>query len=275
MAVSVSCDALAQQFSVHRKNQMFLGFAGGINLTLPHVTEKYHVLVPTTESAGNGMDKKYGKLFQNIGSQFGLHFTYCLTANFSIVAQPGYRTHQFKYSTSYKWADTVENMNFEREFHHSQKLSYFTLPVLFRWDITTNQFSPFVQAGIFTDFRHQAQKQIGYDYTADGEENESQLNSSTRAPVTDHINKFNLGVVGGAGIAYYTKYVVVGFEAHFRYGFLPVINNRNRYADYTGFTAQYLDVFDQMTLSNLDFQFSVKLPITKAQTLNILRRKKY
>lgn len=266
----------AQKHTVYRKNRVFLGLYGGVNYSLPKITEEHHILIPDPQSSDALSEKEYGKLFQNGSHQFGMYFLYSMTRRFSLVFQPAYYTYEFKYRTAYAWSDTVDHMNFEREMHHDQKVSYFSLPLLVRWDMTVKQFAPYLQLGVYTDFRHQANKSISYDSTIDGELNEGQLSSTTaKVTATDHFNKFNFGLVGGVGISYFSKYFVIGIESNFRYGFFPLINNRNRYADLTGFTGQYLDVFDQLLMRNLNFQLKLLFPIDNLRELNILRRSKY
>lgn len=267
--------AAAQKYSVHRKDRVFLGLYGGVNYSIPKVTEKHNVLTSISQSDDNLSEKEYGKLFQNGSHQFGMYFLYSMTRRFSLVIQPAYYTYGFKYKTAYSWSDTVESMNFEREMHHNQKLSYFTLPVLVRWDMTMKQVSPYLQLGVYADFRHRANKSVSYDSTIDGELNEEPLNATADVTATDHINKFDVGLVGGAGISYFSKYFVVGLESNFRYGFLPLVNKRNRYSDLTGFTAQYFDVFDQLLMRDLNFQIKFLFPIDNLKELNILRRAKY
>lgn len=266
--------AVGQKNTVHRKKRAFLGVYGGVNYSLPKITEKHSVLT-SMSSSEEVFEKDYDKLFQNGSHQFGMYFLYGMTNRFSLVFQPAYYTYRYKYQTSYSWSDTVNYMNFEREMHHDQQLYYFSLPVLVRWDMTKRKFSPYLQLGVYTDLRHRASKSIGYDPIIDGELNKGSLTETERAMATDHINKVDVGLVGGIGLSYFSKYFVIGLESNFRYGFLPLINDRNRYADLTGFTGQHLDVPDQLLMRNINFQIKLLFPIDNLRTLDILRRAKY
>ncbi len=267
--------ANAQQFHVFRKKQMFLGLTGGVNYTLPTVKEHHNVLIPLDLSS-SGEEKEYEKLFQNNSTQFGLYFSYSIDRNFSIVFQPSYYTYKFKYLTNYTWIDTVDIMNFTQEMKHVQSISTFSLPLSVRWDFTTNQISPYIQAGVFTDFRHRAYKSVYHDFTIDGEVDEKKASGTTNNTlVNPNFNKFNFGVTAGLGVSYYAKYFVIGIEGNYRYGFSNIVNDRNRYSDISGFTAQYLDVLDQMKLGNLNFQVTLLFPIDNSLSLNVLRRSKY
>ncbi len=262
------------QYTVFKKKKSYLALLGGFNYSLPQVTDRYAVL-STSPMTDEVNEKEYGKLGKNKGAQFGIRYSYNFTNTLSAVAGFGYQTQSFNYLTQYAWEDTVSNQNFEREMHHEQRISYFTLPILARWDLTQGQFKPYIQGGIFMDFRHQASKMITYDNTLDGEETENQTSSSGGGDITDNTQKFNMGLMAGAGVHYYTKYVTFGVETNFRYGFLKTINDNTRYMDQNGFALQYLDVLDQLKLSALNVQFSLSVPINNSVTANILRKSRY
>jgi hypothetical protein len=265
----------AQNFSVFKQQQLFMGVTAGINYSFARATESYSVLMPTSNSASTAFEKKYDKLFQNNGNQVGIHLLYGINKYISIVAEPSLLTSRFAYVSSYSWTDTVESMDFSRELHHTQKLSYFTLPVMARWDFTISQFSPFVQVGGFADFRSKGFKSVRYDNAIDGEVAEDETNLSSEMVMTQHLNKSNFGLIGGIGITYFTKHIIFGFESNFRYGFKPLINDQIRFSDLTGFTTQHLDVLDQVKWGTWSFQFSAKLPIFNMQKLTILRQRRY
>lgn len=270
----IGFSSTAQKYGVYRKKQMFLGISGGINFSLPTVTGKFHVLEPT-DKGGFVSDKKYDNLFRNSGSQFAVHWMYSFSHHLSLTVQPGYQTNGMNYFSSFAWSDSTENSGFKRELHHRQKFSYITLPVLIRWDFTLNQFSPYVKFGVQADFRHQGSKVIRYDNTIDQAETKSQLFVTNEAGIKEHMNRFNIGVVAGFGVTYFTKYAAFGIETNVNFRFLKIIDDETRFADYSGFTMQYLDVFDQFMLPTLNLQLTAKVPITRALTLNILRKKRY
>jgi len=263
--------SLGQRYSVHKEKKSYFEFSAGLNFSIPKVTERYSVLSSTDED----FEKDYDKFGKNTGAQFGISYSYNFTNAISINAGFGYQIQGFKYFTDYSWNDTIEQQNLDREMHHIQKITYFTVPVMARWDMTNSQLIPFVQGGLFFDFRHQARKEIIYDNTIDGEETENQTSSSGKVEMTDHTRKFNMGLIGGLGVSYYTKFFTIGLESNFKYGFFKIIKDENRYIDQTGFALPYLDVMDQFKLSNWNVQFTVSIPINHSVTTNILRRRRY
>ena len=267
--------SFGQKYSVHKEKKSYFGFTAGFNFSIPQVTDRYSVLNSVGSDDDEELQKKYDKFGKNSGGQFGIRYSYGFTNAVSGVVGFGYQSLGFKYFTHYSWSDTLSNHDFNREMHHIQKISYFTVPLMVRWDMTRAQFEPYLQGGLFMDFRHHAKKEIFYDNTIDEKETENEISTSGRVAVSEQFRKFNMGLTGGAGLSYYTKWVVYSIETNFRFGFLKVINDNNRFADETGFALQYLDVMDQLRLSNLNVQFSVSIPINQSVSLNILRRSKY
>lgn len=270
----LSTSVFAQKYAVFRANEAFLGAMGGMNFSLPNVTDEYRVLTPVAQIGSNTSEKTYDKLFQNRGVNYQLYFMYAFTRKFSVVMQPGFRTMNFHYMTSYLWSDTVNQFQFAREMMHSQRISYLLVPMLARWDFTMHQLSPFIQAGIATDFRLGASKRIRYDEQIDGEV-AKETNTTAEASLTEQINRFQLGLVGGGGVTYFTKYFSLGLEANFQYNFSKLVNDQTRFSDQTGFTAQYLDVLDQLHLHSLSIQMHLIFPIDQSVKLNILRKSNY
>jgi hypothetical protein len=261
----------AQNYTVHNKNKTYLSVVGGMNFSLPKVTDRYSVL----SSNEDNFDKEYDKFGKVRGVEFGLRINHYFSNSIALVVGVGYQSLGFNYFTNYSWIDTLQNQEFSREMYHQQRISYFNVPIMAKWDLTKGQLKPFIQGGVYMDFRHQGKKVIYYDNTIDGEVEEKKNSSSPTVPITDYTRKFNIGLIGGVGLNYHTKYFTFGLESNFRFGFNKVMNDENRYADINGFALQYLDVLDQLKLSALNVQLSVSVPLNNAVHSNILRKTKY
>jgi hypothetical protein len=158
---------------------------------------------------------------------------------------------------------------------HQQKLSNINVPIFVRYDFTARQFSPFIQGGILMSFRNQARKMIYYDNLIDEKVDKKLADHTEEADLTQHINKFNFGLTAGMGITFFANYFAITLESNFRYGFNKVINDANRYADYTGFSVQYLDALDQLKMMNIDVQLSIMFPLDNSISLGILRKRRH
>jgi len=266
--------AQGKGYTVHRQNKVYLGISGGMNFTGISPTEDYRVLESTPQST-NTSEKTYEKFGENKGSQYGLYMSYSITKKLSVVFQPNFQTNSFNYRTSYMWQDTVNSSDYSIEMMHQQKVSSVYLPLLARYDFAVTQFSPYVQGGIYTSIRHHARKNIYYDNVIDEEVDKEKADQTGDADLTQHINKGNFGITAGAGITYFSNYFAISLESNFRYGFGKIVNDKNRYADYTGYSVQYLDVLDQFKMFNMDIQLTFMFPIDNSITLGILKKSRY
>ena len=265
------------KYTVHRNNRIYLGITGGMNFSAAKVVKDYSLLVTTPQSSQENAnsEKDYQGLFKNKGSQFGLYFSYSFKKNLAIVFQPAYQNSSYNYRTAYSWSDTVNGADFALEMMHQQKISAVNLPLLVRWDFTVSQFSPYIQGGIYANFKHQAKKTIFYDYTIDEEVDKKTADRTGETDFTEHLLKANFGLTAGVGFTYFANYFAVSLESNFRYGFRSMVNDQNRYADFTGLSMQYLDVPDQLKFRNLDIQLSVMFPIDNSISLGILRKSRH
>lgn len=278
LVILLSFHGMAQtKYTVHRKNRIYLGITGGMNFSAAHVVKDYNLLMTTPQSSSENAnsEKDYQGLFKNKGSQFGLYFSYSFKKNLAIVFQPAYQSSSYNYRTAYSWSDTVNGADFAMEMMHQQKVSAVNLPLLVRWDFTVSQFSPYIQGGIYANFKHRAQKTIFYDYTIDEVVDKETADRTGETDFTEHLLKANFGLTAGVGFTYFANYFAISLESNFRYGFRSMVNDQNRYADFTGLSMQYLDVPDQLKFMNLDIQLTVMFPIDNSISLGILRKSRH
>lgn len=278
LTILLTFQGMAQtKYTVHRNNRIYLGITGGMNFSAAKVVKDYSLLVTTPQSSQENAnsEKDYQGLFKNKGSQFGLYFSYSFKKKLAIVFQPAYQNSSYNYRTAYSWSDTVNGADFALEMMHQQKVSAVNLPLLVRWDFTVSQFSPYIQGGIYANFRNQAKKTIFYDYTIDEEVDKKTADRTGETDFTEHLLKANFGLTAGVGFTYFANYFAISLESNFRYGFRSMVNDQNRYADFTGLSMQYLDVPDQLKFMNLDIQLSVMFPIDNSISLEILRKSRH
>lgn len=278
LTILLTFQGMAQtKYTVHRNNRIYLGITGGMNFSAAKVVKDYSLLVTTPQSSQENAnsEKDYQGLFKNKGSQFGLYFSYSFKKKLAIVFQPAYQNSSYNYRTAYSWSDTVNGADFALEMMHQQKVSAVNLPLLVRWDFTVSQFSPYIQGGVYANFKHQAKKTIFYDYTIDEEVDKKTADRTGETDFTEHLLKANFGLTAGVGFTYFANYFAISLESNFRYGFRSMVNDQNRYADFTGLSMQYLDVPDQLKFMNLDIQLSVMFPIDNSISLGILRKSRH
>ncbi|MCC5924145.1 MAG: outer membrane beta-barrel protein [Crocinitomicaceae bacterium] len=272
--ISITCHSIGQKYYVDRKRQMFLGLSGGANFSFVNVTAHHHVLTPmnsiTDEEERN---KQYGKMGSNAGGQIGLYFKYGIARHISVVSNPSFQVNQFRYLTSYNWADTLINLGVEREILHQQKINSIIVPISVRYDFTINQISPYAHFGPQLHFLQDANKAIYFDDVIDGEVDiRNSKGTSGNVNAKKHFNHFNFGFLSGAGVSYYSNYFTLSFETNVSFGLRKIVNDEHRYKDYTGFTLQYFDVLDQLRMGSLALQLTAVFPIDTSVKLSILKK---
>jgi hypothetical protein len=268
----IQSSGYAQNYSVHRAKKIYLGLAGGMTFSGAHVVDRYSVAV-----TGNpeNTEKEYGPFFKNTGALFGLYVSYSVTNKIAITLQPSYQISKLNYINAYSWNDSVSNSAKNIELLSRQAIGSIYLPISVRWDFTTRQFSPFIQGGVFFDFKTNASKTIFFDDAIDSEVDVDQANRTESADISPHVNTFNFGLNAGLGVSYFTNYFALTIEGNFNYGFRSIVSDQNRYADYSGFTTQYLDVLDQLKLYRFQLQLSLMFPIDNSISLGILRKRRH
>ena len=247
----------------YRKDRYFFGINVGTTFTQPILRERFSLLQATPQSAQKDFDKHYSHLFSNVGGAYGLHGSFAFTPQFSVLTQPCFQTQRYSYMNSYHWSDTIMGGEVYKEFLHRQKISSIRIPILLRFDFTRLRFSPFVQTGISADIAYFASKQVFSDNYIDQKVDRKSATSSSVAEFTPHLNRFNVAVLGGAGIAYYREHFAVSLSGTLSYNLRTSINEFNRYADYTGMATEYLDVQDKFNLLSLNILATVMVPLHK------------
>lgn len=246
-----------------RKDRYFFGVNMGTGFTQPVIRERFSLMETTPESANENFDKKYGNLFQNSGGIYGLHFSFAFTKLFSVVSQPCFQSQRYSYMNNYHWADTIMGGEIYKEFLHRQKINNIRIPIMARMDFSARRWSPFIQVGLSADIAYFASKQIFSDNYIDNKVDRKTAVSSNVSEFTQHLNRLNVYALGGGGLSYYREQFAMSLSANLRYGLRTTIDPLERYADYTGMAAEYLDVQDKFNLLNLDIMLTLMVPIHK------------
>jgi hypothetical protein len=233
LTIQVNAQSRRHQY---RKDRYFFGVTMGSGFTQPIVRERFSLMEVTPQSANEDFNKKYGNLFQHGGGIYGLHFSFAFTKLFSVVSQPCFQTQRYNYMNNYHWSDTITGGEVYKEFLHRQKISNIRIPILARMDFSARRWSPFIQAGLSADIAYFASKQIYTD------------------------NKVDRSVDRKS---YYREQFALSLSGNVRYGLRTTIDPLERYADYTGMAAEYLDVQDKFNLLNMDIMLTLMVPIHK------------
>ncbi len=252
--------SLAQKKSFDRSKQLIVGVKGGVNFTHPMVLQSHSVFSPTGSSSNGFAPKTYEPIMKNRGFQGGLFLLYRFTNRISAGIEGLFFQYKYTYSNLYTWADSEEGSTFTLEQNHSNRLHYFEIPALVRYDINIRKFTPYIQGGVYTGFL-----QSGIAQTRSTQSSGQVFPSSpTLNPPTetnDRFTKVSFGVIGGAGVSYFAGKVMLSLGGNVRYGILPPTGNLYRYNDQASTSTAYLNVPDNINLLNMELYISIGVPI--------------
>jgi len=250
--------AAAQRFS--RKKQVILGIKGGVNFTQPLVLTSHSVFSPTQNSVHGATPKQYQPLMKNMGFNGGIFIIYRITNRLSATLEGLYYQYRYSYKTSYVWTDANDGTAFSLEQERFNRLTYFELPLMLRYDFTIRKVTPFVQGGIFTGFLNTAVTQtVSRQYSS--QLSPVQETNNPMVQTNDRFARIHLGAIGGAGLSFFAGRVMFTLGANVRYSLLPPTGNLHRYNDQASSSASYLDVSDNINFLNLELYASIGVPL--------------
>ncbi len=239
--------------------QWWVGIKAGANLTKAKPVERYSAFSSTTDPNTDGYNKQYQD-FNKTGGQAGIEITY-YNQGFSISFQPNYRRMSFLYKNDYKWEDAENTAySFSSNYTSIQKLDYFELPLLIRYEPLKTKLRPFVQAGVYYAFLNNAYKATEIKITdkASGAVNEYTEEQITTAAKELFI-KTNLGWIAGAGVSYPLGNVRLALDVSYRRTTNNITSSAHRYSNdrLTGSG----DIMDDIKLRNISASISILIPL--------------
>lgn len=204
-------------------------------------------------------DKTYNN-FSKVGGQAGIEITF-YHQGFSVSFQPNYRRMSFVYKNQYLWQD-ANNPDYSLTSHYTsiQKLDYFELPLLLRYEPLKTKFRPFVQAGLYYSFLNNAYKGTEIKIT---DKASGAINEYTEQNITvgakDLFIRSNMGWILGAGVSYPMGNVRLALDISYRHSTNNITSAANRYSNdrITGSG----DVLDDVKLRNLSASVAVLIPL--------------
>lgn len=238
------------------EKQWWLGFKAGTNLSDAVVEKTYNVLVATNYTPSG---KKY-ESFNKLGSQAALEISFYFKRA-SVSLQPTYRHARFVYTNRYEWIDSEDpNSRIELNYEQEQKVDHALIPLLFKYDLTTTQLRPYLQAGFYYAFLINADKSVkvkGTDYASGG------VNTFENEPIIvgakDLFAKNHWGLAGGVGVNYNIGNVRLNLDILYTYGMSNITSTQNRFS--SDRLSGVGDAMDDVKLNNLAVSVGCLFPM--------------
>ncbi|MEQ8303444.1 MAG: outer membrane beta-barrel protein [Cyclobacteriaceae bacterium] len=238
--------------------QWWIGLTLGPNLTKAVPDGRYSVLVPTDYDIAQA-DKAYDG-FSQLGSQATLEITFNYKG-FGFSFQPTYRLSRFSYGSEFLWENTENAQEtLQLNYKSKQSVDYADLPLIVKYEFTSNRLKPFIQAGIFYSVLVNASKTVersGIDNGSGG--NNPFTDPAVTVGAKDLFHKGYWGIISGAGVNYSLGNVRLVLDASYRIGMSNITNTENRFSNDR--LAGIGDVFDDMKIDNIVISAGVLFPM--------------
>lgn len=258
MPFKIACLGVGLLFSLSAtaQNPIRVGVYGGINLTNVLPTESHSVLEPTPVGPDRE-GKEYIEWFnsEQMGFQAGLMGLIPINDQISVVPMLLYMQHHFRYDVSQRFVDTLnpDPLVHDQRFRH--QLRYLQIPIMLRWDMLPNRFSPFVQAGAYAGLLVDGQKSLDERLLPESQlpqDNNEGFVRSQSGPGNDALQSFDAGMLGGLGLRWRGNILEVGLMVNFRWELTAPVLDSRRYANAEGWASSAMDVYDAFSMQHLE-----------------------
>jgi hypothetical protein len=245
----------------------------GVNKTYINTISNQYIL---------GSSQGKGVYSANTGLQYGISFERDLNKHKMIVLNPEifFNTQSVNYinNDAYMSDASVDNISTAASMHHKITQQRIQLNALSQFilgykkakgkynNIANRPITPYLVAG----------PAISYLYKSSflGETTLESKDKITGAAInnTDRYNGLNLSLIVGGGIRYLIGNIYITAEIKYQYGFLNVVNSKNRYKetspDINRIIHQYSYVDNDFTMRNGIFNVGIVKPIFKPKKLS-------
>ncbi len=239
--------------------QWWVGVKTGANFTKAKPVQRYSTFSSSVDPSTDVYDKDYQD-FNKVGGQAGIEITY-YHQGFSLSFQPSYRRMSFGYTNTYTWTDaSTPNSSYGLNYESIQKLDYFELPVLIRYEPFKTRLRPFVQGGIYYAFLNNAYKSTEIRITDNASGGQDDYTEETiTLGAKELFIKSQLGWLVGVGISYPVGNVRLTLDVTYRRNTNNITSSANRYANdrLTGSG----DILDDVKVRNIAASVSILIPL--------------
>ncbi len=249
------------------------GFSAGGSLALPSPQERFSIFGGIADS--RSYDKSLQSVFQKpqlVGFRFGGQLTYAFTKNIALTAVFSSSSLRFSYTDELFWQDSPAagvNLFIRTERNSFHIANYLDMPLLLKYQFLPKQsFKPYLLLGGYYGRKVIASKEVSireFPVVEIGGVKRDLFGNSSNVSVdiTDLLNPTDYGLMAGIGTTYAYQYFRFSFSATYRYGFSNIVNPAKRYNNQE-LVFGYHDVFDNVRLNQLNFQFGVSYVTYKA-----------
>jgi hypothetical protein len=249
------------------KNLTFLvGFKGGINFSAVIPTQRFSVLQPINGPGASDVEKNYAPFYRNLGYQYGFIGMLRISRSLSLSIEPTFSSYSYNYSNGSKWYDASDQSDrIEITTDFKDKLKYFEIPLVLRYEFGKGQIRPYLAAGFFYGMQTGASATIKsttvqyIDDTAIAREDEE-----SAGDISGNYINTRLATFPGAGLLIDLSFVTLFAEADYFISLHNVVNESARYSNQQSVGGAY-SVPDNLKFDNLVINVGVLFNINRKE----------
>ena len=243
-----------------------VGFKGGINFSAVIPTQRFSVLQPINGPGTTDVEKDYAPFFRNMGYQYGFIGMLRISRSLSLSIEPTFSSYSYKYSNGSTWydaSDPLDRIEITTDFR--DKLKYFEIPLVLRYEFGKGQIRPYLAAGFFYGMLTGASATIKsttvqyIDHAAIAWEDEE----SARDISGNYINT-RLATFPGVGLLVDLSFVTLFAEADCFISLHNVVDESARYSNQQSVGGAYI-VPDNLKFDNLVINVGVLFNINRKE----------
>lgn len=242
-----------------------VGIKGGINFTAVIPLERFSVLQPLQGIDATSGEKDYAALYRNLGYQYGFIGMMQISKALSISLEPTFSNYTLKYESASTWMDATNPADrITINTNYTDKLRYFEIPLVVRYQLGSQQIRPYLAAGFFYGMLTGGAgnvKSATVQYINDVEVPVE--NNSYEGDIANNFINTRLAAFPGAGIMVEFSFASLFVEADYFFTLHNVTDESSRYSNQQS-VGGYYNVPDNLRPDNLVINLGILFNINRA-----------
>jgi len=243
-----------------------VGFKGGINFSAVTPTQRFSVLQPINGVGAADVEKDYAPFYRNPGYQYGFIGMLRISRAMSLSIEPTFSSYSYKYSNSSTWYDASDPSDrIEIATDFKNKLKYFEIPLVLRYEIGKGQIRPYLAAGFSYGMLTGASANIKsntvqyVDDTAIAREDEE-----SAGDVSGNYINLRFATFPGVGLFIDLSFMTLFAEAEYYISLHNVVDESARYSNQQSVGGAY-NVPDNLKFDNMVINVGVLFNINRKE----------
>lgn len=238
----------------------FIGIHGGINFTQPSVISHYEIIANLNNEVPN--HHEYKKMFKNFGNQLGFSIILKLNEHYSLGFLPEISNYSYAYQSREEFSNSNSDSVLSIVDQIESKINYYTIPLIFQYNIKEGRFIPYVFIGGAYSFLKDAQQSVDVLSSLQTQNNHLEFSQTTTNNYTSGYIKSKLSAFAGIGASYEFVPFTLSLDIAYWFGFNNIINETNRYNN-SSISGSTYELSDDLKLNHLVVNASILFPINK------------